>query len=44
MPPIVVDIGDAGLMIGRWHSLVISHRRSSTMLFNKDHLEASNLW
>ncbi|CAM9496985.1 unnamed protein product, partial [Ectocarpus fasciculatus] len=41
MQPIVVDIGDGGLISGRWHSLVISHRRSSTMLFNKDHLEAS---
>lgn len=35
----VVDIGEARLIGGRWHSLVISHRRSSTLLFNKDQLE-----
>eukprot|EP00752_Nemacystus_decipiens_P002115 g2019.t1 len=37
--PTVVDMGAAGLISGRWHALVISHRRSSKLLFNKDHLE-----
>lgn len=39
--PTVVDIGEAGLISGGWHALVISHRRSSALLFNKDQLEAS---
>lgn len=41
--PKVVDMGEAGLVNGRWHALVISHRRSSTLLFNKDQMEASTL-
>lgn len=39
--PKVVEIGEAGLISGGWHALVISHRRSSTLLFSKDQLEAS---
>lgn len=39
--PRVVDIGEVGLVSGRWHALVIWHRRSSALLFNKDKLEAS---
>lgn len=41
--PTVVDMGAAGLIGGRWHALVITHRRSSSLLFNKDQLEASSL-
>lgn len=39
--PRVVDMGDVGLIHGRWHALVIYHRRSNALLFNKDQLEAS---
>lgn len=38
-PKVVVDMGNPGFIGGKWQSLVISHRRSSTLLFNKDHLE-----
>lgn len=37
-------MGAAGLISGRWHALVISHRRSSTLLFNKDQLEVSTFF
>ncbi|CAM9130173.1 unnamed protein product, partial [Hapterophycus canaliculatus] len=38
-PKVVVDIGNPGFISGRWHSLIISHKRSSPLLFNKDYLE-----
>lgn len=40
--PKVVNIGEAKLISGRWHALVLSHRRSSALRFSKDHLEASS--
>ncbi len=39
----VVELGEARFSGGRWHSLVISHRRSSTLLFNKDQLEVGGI-
>lgn len=37
----VVDMGDVGLTSGKWHALIISHKRSSALLFNSDQLEVS---
>lgn len=37
----VTDMGEVGFVGGRWHALVIRHKRSSALMFNKDHLEAS---
>lgn len=42
IPPKVVDLGEVGFLAGKWHALVIWHKRSSALLFNKDHLEASS--
>lgn len=39
--PTVVDIGEVGLICGEWKCLVILHKRSSALLFNKDQLEVS---
>lgn len=35
----VEDIGDLGLVDGEWHKLIILHKRSSALLFNRDQLE-----
>lgn len=35
------DLGQMGFVGGRWHALVIRHKRSSALMFNKDQLEAS---
>lgn len=35
------DMGEMGFVSGRWHALVIRHKRSSALMFNKDQLEAS---
>lgn len=37
----VMDLGEVGLIAGKWHAVVICHKRSSALLFNKDQLEAS---
>lgn len=41
VPPKVVDLGQVDFIPGEWHALVIWHKRSSALLFNKDHLEAN---
>lgn len=35
------DMGEMGFVGGRWHALVIRHKRSNALMFNKDQLEAS---
>lgn len=37
----VTDMGEMGFVGGRWHALVIRHKRSTALMFNKDQLEAS---
>lgn len=39
--PRIVDIG-VEFSSGKWHAIVICHKRSTPLLFNKDQLEVSN--
>lgn len=41
LQPRIVDIG-VELSNGKWHAIVIWHKRSTPLLFNKDQLEVRN--